>query len=614
MPKLEKDQSYKTRTRVILRILLIIIAAFLLTFFLQYRYFLNDFGQAWQFMTERPLVFYYNVLLMLFIVLFFSSIFKRPFLSIGIVWALLTAITYAHINKFNFRGTPLLPEDFQMASEAGSLLKFIDLWSLVRVIFAIVLIIALAILLDHLTKNILQTKRQQLLPRLLIAAVSIFGLVFCTEFARNHSDKSTNNISWLNSEFIAWNQTANYDHNGFLIGFAYNLGKFQLSAPDGYSEQVIQEIATEYNNKKADDASRTILSTSDYNIVVVLNESFYDPELLKDYYTYEGGDVTPNLHKIMSENPSGRMYSPDYGGGTANIEFEAITGLTNYWASAVPYTDLLPNVKSIPSLASFAKKNGYHTVAIHPFNGGMYKRNLILPKEGFDEFISQSEMHHTETNGGFDYINDRSSYNEVLDLLNQHNEKQMILLITMQNHAPYNQGVDTPRDFTVAGDYKTAASDFTTYLQMLHSSDTYLGEFIDNLSKSNEKTIVLFFGDHAPGIFPEVIESAESNYLAHLTPYFIYTNFDLPKDKATGAMRLVTTTPNCLTNTTFNLLNLEKPTLGYLLDEVCSETPILTPAFLGAEAPEKTTALTNYEMINYDVMSGNNYWQADTNN
>jgi len=112
----------------------------------------------------------------------------------------------------------------------------------------------------------------------------IFGLVFCTEFARNHSDNSTNNISWLNSEFIAWNQTANYDHNGFLIGFAYNLGKFQLSAPDGYSEQVIQEIATEYNNKKADDASRTILSTSDYNIVVVLNESFYDPELLKDYY------------------------------------------------------------------------------------------------------------------------------------------------------------------------------------------------------------------------------------------------------------------------------------------------------------------------------------------
>ena len=171
-------------------------------------------------------------------------------------------------------------------------------------------------------------------------------------------------------------------------------------------------------------------------------------------------------------------------------------------------------------------------------------------------------------------------------------------------------------DFTLTSGYETESQrlDIETYLQMLHNSDKYLGEFIESIKNSNEKTVVLFFGDHSAGVFPAVADSDDLNIstLAHLTPYFIYTNFDIPEDKFAGAMRLVTTTPNCLTNTMFNLLNSEKPVLGYLLDQVCAENPELAPAYFGDDEPNKTPALTNYELVNYDILGGKNYWSKFT--
>ena len=145
-------------------------------------------------------------------------------------------------------------------------------------------------------------------------------------------------------------------------------------------------IAEEKNETRKDPAEEKV------NVVMILNESFFDPTVsfqgvnFRDFYKYSG-DVVPNLHRIMQKYPSGYMYSLDYGGGTANIEFETFTSLTNYWIDSVPYTALLPKTGPIPSLAQDLKARKYATTAVHPFNGGMYKRNIALKNEGFDTFI-----------------------------------------------------------------------------------------------------------------------------------------------------------------------------------------------------------------------------------
>lgn len=570
----------------------------------------------------------------------------------------------------SIRGAPLLPEDLQLADQVGELTSFVDIGDIIRLVLVTVLAVGLGFLLDYLTKNRLscfstefsfrdfckkpRTKKQKVAKqksirsraiyavatRILIIPLAIWGLIAVSSPIIHHSGQPTYDIGWLDATFVAWNPSYTYDNNGFILGFLYNLGKFSLDKPEEYSESKIAETKKSYESKTSSGAKT--LQDADYNIVVILNESFYDISLLWDDYPYTGADNLPVFHELMKKYPSGYMYSPEYGGGTANVEFEVDTGLSNYWANTVPYTDILPKIDKITSIANEAKTAGYRTTAIHSYVGSMYKRNFSLQREGFDTFITQSEMHHTEHDGNSDLINDRSIYEEAMDVIKSSGEKQLISLITMQNHTPYHRS-----------NYDEYAFDFSTtdlspdyqdillaYMQSAYNSDAYLGEFLDNLSKLDEHTVVLFYGDHAPGIFTyNLIGTQKLVNLTHLTPYFIWYNFD-PKDnfsdkkygkelleKFDGAfddhqnannaikklatnVSLPTTTPNCLTNTLYGVLNLKRNAEKNLLNEICESVPILAASYLGGTMPTGKV-ITDYQLLNYDVLSGKQYWFKD---
>jgi phosphoglycerol transferase MdoB-like AlkP superfamily enzyme len=610
---------------IIFSVVFLLLSAAVLTWFLQYRYFINNADRAWEFLWNCPLVFWYNALLVFFILIFLTGLTRRPIVAAGSLWALFIIITYIHINKFNARGFPLLPEDFGLASESASLSKFIDYGALSRLIISVLLVITLTIIIniwvgkrfDLKTRHQLKSwwRRWAIPSRVIMIVISSLLFLSFTSFVRNHHGARYEEIPWLNSELVAWNQVRNYDQNGFILGFLYNLQKLDLTPPAGYNETKIQEIKATYAKlSEKNSAKKPHAATEDINIIIVLNESFFDPTVsfqkynFQDFYPHTGGEILPNYRKLQSKYPSGYMYSTDYGGGTANIEFEVLTGLTNYWVNTVPYTALIPKAGEIPSIASYLKSSGYKTTAIHPFNGSMYKRNIALTNFGFDTFITELEMDHTEKEGKSEYINDRSAYNQTLDVLNSSDQNQIITLITMQNHLPYNADTyDSTRFATTAtGIDEQHRSDISIYYQLLSQSDAYLGEFISALDQSDKKVALLFFGDHSPGIFELTNGSntKEIRDLSRITPYFIYTNFN----GTTGSRELPTTTPNCLTNTMFNKLNLQKPDLLYLLDEVCSQTPILTPSWYEEKHPFPSTEISSYELITYDLLGGKKYW------
>lgn len=592
------------------RLALMVGAALILTYFLEFRYYMNDAGRALAFIVEKPLVFLYSSLIMFFIVMFFTGLARKPFMGIGLTLVLIMIITYIHISKFGLRGSPLIPEDFQFAGQAGTLTKFVDVWGIVRLVLAVILVLVAAWLLDRRTAWFFQdtnlprdvwVRKHQVGSRVFLIVVALVGLVVSTDFVRNHSGKRSEEIPWLATQFLAWDQVWNYDNNGFLLGFLYNWNKYEVPMPEGYSKEKVAEIYEELGEEQAEDKNPAP-SEKDYNIVVVLEESFYDPSIIREYYNYEG-DVTPELHKIQAKYPSGQMYSLDYGGGTANMEFEVLTGLSNFWANTVPYSDVLSRVDTVPSIASYAKLQGYQTMTIHSFNGGMYKRDLVLPKLGFDEFMTELEMDFTEKDGNSSYINDRSAFQQTLKELRERSGKQMISLLTMQNHAPYNSSNYDDYEFkvtNVANEAERTAVE--VYLQTVHNSDKYLGEFITELDKFDEPTVVLLYGDHSPGVFPKVNESSDKAVrdLSRLTPYFVYANFDLN----TKDLKLPTTTPNCLTNTMFDLLKVKKPEVEYLVEEVCREEPILTPGYLGEKELKMSETLREYEYLSYDVLRG----------
>lgn len=640
MPKnIETENTRHTMPgclRILLSVIFLAAMSVLFTWFLEYRHRMGDAVATWNWVTTHSLVFWYSCVLMFLITSFIVAILWRTFFGAGVTFALISIVTYISMEKYKVRQAPLLPEDFQMVGNVGEVAGFVDPWGIVRLVLGVFFILAGSALLEYCARRLLgrDTKalpwwqRWSLIPRATFALLSAVGLLMTTDFIVHHQQHDNDQIGWLDTEFIVWGQTENYASNGFLVGFIYNLGRLEMVPPDDYSQEAIAQIKETYDEKKATDTKREALSDVVDNVIVILDETFYDPELLTKLYPHTGGDPLPNLREIFQEYPSGYMYSPEYGGGTANIEFEVLTGLSNYWANTVQYINTVPKLPSLQSVASWALDNNFSTTAIHAFNGSVYKRDIVYQKIGFEEFIDVDKMKYHEYENGVGHMSDSAVYKEILDVLNDGSEKHMVGAVTMQNHASYDSAHYTDLDYKITGTYENEQLEHS--IQSLHYADEYLGDFIAALDKLDSKTVVLWFGDHAAGVINAYITSDKKNErdLAHLTPYFIYTNFELKNNLSTTSevkksnqelkldittknVDLPTTTPNCLANTMYNLLKAEKPALMYLLDDVCASTPILAGAYLESNTPEETDILRAYEMVNYDLLTGKRYWYDD---
>ncbi len=607
----------------------------LFTWFLFIRHESYDVDTVMEFINDKPYLYAYSNLVIFLAMLTIATLTWTTFFSTGLSFAIISVISYIDMTKYAIREIPLMPEDFLLAGSVGELTAFVDIWEIVRLAVGVVLVVLGSALLEYCTRHTIgRTKvgmvwweRHAVVPRVSFTLIAVVSLLFVTGPVIHQKD-----YEWLEGmELKLWDPVQTYEENGFVIGFLSNIAKLDQATPETYSAEEMQRIAQKYRDIKATDITRKPLNEVIDNLIIVLDETFYDPELY-DKYDHYGGDVIPETHAIFMEYPSGYMYSPEYGGGTANVEFEAYTGLSNYWARNYPYVNSLTQVDNILSAASWLKGFDFSATAIHSYDGSLYKRNAVYPRMGFDEFIDREKMTYTDKENSefYAYISDQSLFREVLDVIKNNDSPQMIGAITMQNHSPYDSAQYTDLEFVLKGDaeqYWNLANSF----QSLHSADAYIGEFLTELDKLEERTVVLLFGDHTAGILSEYVNSdkQEEQFLAYLTPFFIYSNFEIrTEDKNreleakqaneklgfnidTKGVDLPVTTPNCLLNTVYNLLNVEKPALFYLLDVVCEETPVLTAGYFAGNTPEEVGALYDYKLVNYDILSGKHYWDGN---
>lgn len=641
--KLAQKRQRRDESRVampaILRVLIstffLISLAAIYTWFIFWRQNLNDSAVVDQFIEQKPELFIYSYIIIALLMLLVAAVTWRPFLTAGVFFGIISGVMYAHIQKYTIRQIPLLPEDFQMAGQLGGMTEFIDMQQVVRLVIGIVLIIVGSALAEHFARKIFGRntadmpwwERCSLVPRATFTAVVLTILVLISGPIVRDKTQGADSVKWLKGlNLVGWNQDENYYNNGFVIGFLYNIGSLRIEEPKGYNEERVAQILEKYDQvRQADTTERKPLSDIVDNLILVMNESFYDPEILGKDYEHGGGDVVPNLHKVFQKYPSGYMYSPEYGGNTANVEFAAYTSLTNYWTGSIPYVTSVSKINNMPGMARFAKDNGLLTTAIHSYDGTMYKRNFVYANMGFADFIEARDMTHTKRENGQGYISDSEIYQEIIDILNNGEKKHMVGAVTMQNHAPFNSpGYDTLH-FPIKKQDLKARYNAELSFESLHNSDKYLGDFIRELDKLEGKTVMIWFGDHATGVLDEMVSSGEKDQinLTHLTPYFIYANFDLEntfteKEVAklnreigfsfkTKGVNLSTVTPNCLANILYDVLGAEKPALLYLVDKVCEETPILAPSYFADEEPEMTDVLKEYQIINYDILNGKRY-------
>lgn len=621
--------------RVLVSVLFLVVFAGIFMWYILWQYNLGDIDKTIHFIEEKPTLTAYSYTVVLLVMCVIAAVTWRPFLTLGISFALSSILMYINTQKFAYRNAPLLPEDFLMADQTGMIMQFIDPWSVVRLIGGVVFVLVGSGILEYgvrrifgrHTRNKAWWERHSILPRVAWTMVSLAGLMMFVRPILHYDDQNEEaDSSWITGlKFEYWNQKEDFERNGFIIAFLYNLGRFQEAEPENYNDATIAEIDEKYT---VDSDDKPSLKDVVDNVIVVLNESFYDPAILGGIYAYSGGDVTPNLHKIFEKYPSGYMFSPGYGGGTANVEFEVLTGLSNYWAQTTPYVTSLAKMTGIPGIVEDVTSDNFRATAIHPFDGSMYKRSVVYNRMGITTFLDQDTMTHLEHENGGGYVSDKEAYLEALDVIRANDDNHFVMIATMQNHMPYDAARYEKFNFTLNTPLYNAST-IESYFETIHNGDKYLGEFVAELDKLEERTVMLWFGDHAPSIWTDYADSDDPTLmdLTHLTPYFVYANFDLDElysekevaklnaalgfDFDVAGVDLPVVTPNCLMSTLYDLLDVKKTSLVYLASEVCQEVPILTPAYSQGEREiedSESEALRDYRLVNYDILSGKRYW------
>ncbi len=517
---------------------------------------------------------------------------------------------FANYMKMSYRQEPIYPDDLKMITEIG-LLKDMTGTMLFTVILAAAGTV-LGLFCWYMFRSLKKGRRFQLI-RLTTLLVAIGLLGYISNF--NNPDNLLRKAYNKTALWIPYSQKMNYYNTGFIGGFLYNLKVEPMDEPEGYSKAKIKEITEKYQ-KLADEKNKAVEEESP-NIVFVMSESFSDPSRLNGVEV--SGEPLADYYEVADQTYSGNMLSQNYGGGTANIEFEALTGFSMALFNAqltTPYTMLVPKMDQLPSIVSALNAQSYQTTAIHPYNTSMYKREDVYQTLGFDQFISERTMTYTDTIENNPYISDESAYKEVMTLLKEEKAPQFIHLVTMQTHMPYNGKYDRLGYSAEISD-GSGTLDLENYLQDISYSSAALKQFTEELKNLSRRTLVVFWGDHLPGIYSDTIQAKNDKQTLHETQFSMFDS----KGKLEKQ-----TTQDAITSPFYFAANLmeqtNQTTNGFyqLLLSLEQELPAFERELYYQNGQWYKEAQFNrsqqeiydeYQLIQYDIVAGKQYSLAD---
>ncbi len=349
----------------------------------------------------------------------------------------------------------------------------------------------------------------------------------------------------LGIQVYTWRPLESYYRQGFLPAFISGAQTIKPPVPDDYSvdgaEELIDEYAADYDGSHGAEESRTAaeqqFDEEKPTVIAIMNETFSDLSIYQQMHAdYMGPEYFKSLSDCLSR---GKLYVSAYGGGTANTEFEFLTGnsMANLGSGVYPYT--IYDLAETENLAAQFKDLGYDTTAMHPNHATNWNRENVYQDFGFDQFLSIEDFADADTLRGM--VTDRATYDKILDLLETNDNPQFIFDVTMQNHSGYNTGLipsDQRVELSMDG---MMSSEVNEYVSLIQESDEALQYFIGRLKQLDRKVVVVFFGDHQP-FFPSTYndlwftDEDEATHQERLwqTSYIIWANYDVAGNDQTS--------------------------------------------------------------------------------
>lgn len=470
----------------------------------------HSFGEAWTYMMEKPLVFAYNTgfifTTMLVVYLFRRRVFLR--MLIGGFWLFLGAVNGIILST---RVTPFTGPDLHLLADGLSLVqKYLPPAGVV--IACIVMGAAVLLLLVLLIKGPKykgKLKYRYNLP-LVLAGVAAFGGITQLALEKRVLSNYFGNIAFA------------YEDYGYPYCLATTVFNTGISCPRDYSEEEIQRI--QRTEKHLPETTEKELP----NIIFVQLESFFDPELVN--YLEISEDPIPTFRKLMEEYSSGYFKVPSVGAGTANTEFECITGMSMHYfgPGEYPYKSILKET-TCESAPYVLKELGYSTHAIHNNEANFYGRKTIFPNLGFDTFTSEEYMPRENEQNVLGWVRDEILTEEIVKCLDSTEEQDYVYTISVQGHGDYpSEPVLEDPEITVSGSPTEEQNNkWEYYVNEIHEMDNFVKELVETLSEYPEDVVLVLYGDHLPTMDLEV-EDLENRYLFQ-TQYVIWDNFGLDK-------------------------------------------------------------------------------------
>ncbi|MBO0468109.1 LTA synthase family protein [Enterococcus plantarum] len=557
------------------------------------------FAFSWH--TEK---FILGSLVLLLFLLFLCSLAGSFALGSFLYAITIGILGFANYQKMFYRSEPIYPDDLKMITEFGLLKEMIGTVPFLFII--LVAAVGLFFFGRAIYKSRLLSKKMQII-RITGFVVTLLLLVYVSNF--NSQNNLLRKAYDRTALWIPYSQKMNYYNTGFMGGFLYNLKVEAMDKPDNYSKKTIEEITTKYTDTIQESNADT--QEEQPNIIFVMSESFSDPQNLTGVTVNK--DPLEDYYDIAKTTYSGKMLSQNYGGGTANIEFEALTSFSMELFNpqmTTPYTMLIPKMTEIPSIVSLLKGQDYQATAIHPYNTTMYKRKDVYKTFGFDRFISEDTMTYKEKKQKNPYISDESAYKEVLDLLKDENEPQFVHLVTMQTHMPYSDKYPTTEYSSQSLGNKTAID---RYMQDVAYSSEALKQFTTDLKDVKRRTLVVFWGDHLPSIYSDKIKADNDEVRMHETEFLMYDNQEKLSGRNTHDVLI---SPFYFASTLFEQSNIQMTGFYQLLSELEKQIPAFEKGFYYKDKLwSKTLSLNktqqdlynDYRLIQYDIVSGENY-------
>lgn len=561
-----------------------------------------------------------------------SQIFGRHWpavLILGIIAYGAGTVTYF---KLEMRGEPLLPWDFQQLGDFMGVADNVKLSvqpHMIVVALIFLLCLGLSIIMPAPYRGM---KRRGLIVRLILAivgAVMSLGIFFGIYMSKEVC------ASFHIYEDM-WMQDRYYRNYSIVTGFLTNLRVMQFEAPENYSQEAVYErldqvekdLSNEpmYEDSYAAEHEKDAVQTP--NIIYVMNESFWDVSRLEGIAFDR--DLTPNLKRLAQQGASGYVYSPSFGGGTCDVEFEVLTGfsLEHLPAGSKPYQQYVTD--ATPSLAQFLKGQGYSTVAIHGYYERMWSRNTAYPRLGLDDFISIEDMSDPDKRRGF--VSDMEMTQQIIEQYESRKENGPVFIhaVTMQNHTTYDES-KYPQDELVnvlehPGLSEKTLSPLRDFATGVYEADAALGALTDYFSQVEEPTIIVFWGDHFNpfGDGYEIYEKTgyiekgdTSSPALHQTDLLIWSNYsDTHTDLGTIAAYEVSPVMA-------ELYGLERPIyFDYLLQQMSvyrartrGVTVEANGSFSETMTEEQQQWYNDHWLLQYDQMFGKNFtaqWENET--